>query len=142
MTDSNAQPLILDSFERAADSAADITMAVYERYFARCPESRALMRHVDRHMQGRMMTEVLELLMMEDPHAVRDYLAFETRSHASYGVERYMYANLLQSVRDAVQAALGAQWNVAYASAWSDRLSKLLAEIEAVAPEKGLATVE
>jgi len=138
MTPADAQTLILDSFERAADSAEDITMAVYDRYFARCPESRALMRHVDRHMQGRMMTEVLELLMTEEPHAVRDYLAFETRSHAAYGVERYMYANLLQSVRETVEQALGTEWNAAFAAAWSDRLAALLAEIEAVAPAKGL----
>ena len=57
------------------------------------------------------------------------YLEFETRTHASYGVEPYMYANLLLGVRDAVRDAMGDNWTAADQAAWDGRLAELNAEI-------------
>ena len=125
---SDADP-VMRSFEIAAERAGDITAAVYERYFASCPGSKALMSHIDQHVQGRMLEEVIEILLTDRPETLREYLRFETKTHVSYGVEEPMYANLLVAVRDTVRDALSSDWNAGYAQAWDDRIDMLLAEV-------------
>lgn len=128
MTDTQA---IIDSLERAGEAAGDITPAVYAQYFAACPESKDLMSHVDQYMQGRMLTEVLRLVMGEDAGTDANYLEFETHNHASYGVKPHMYTNLLFALRDTVRGALGDAWCGSYDAAWQGRIEELLAEIDA-----------
>jgi hypothetical protein len=128
---SDADP-VTRSFEIAADRAGDITASVYERYFASCPGSKNLMSHIDRYVQGRMLEEVIELLLTDRPETLHDYLRFETKTHVSYGVQEPMYANLLAAVRDTVRDALASDWNVGYAQAWDDRVDMLLVEIARV----------
>ena len=125
----NGLARVLESFELAGERAGDITAAVYEHYFARCPESRQLMVLADQHMRGRMLERVLQLLMSDALDDERSYLEFETRTHASYGVEPYMYANLLLGVRDTVRDAVGDNWTAADQAAWDGRLAELNAEI-------------
>ena len=121
--------LVLESFELAGERAGDITAAAYERYFARCPESRQLMVLVDQYMRGRMLERVLQLLMSDALDDERGYLEFETRMHASYGVAPHMYGNLLLGVRDTVREALGDAWTSAHEAAWVTRLAELSAAI-------------
>ena len=123
---------VMQSFEIAAERAGDILPSVYEAYFARCPESRELMRLVDVHMRGRMMDSVLLLLMGEAADEQRSYLRFETTNHVSYGVLPHMYENLLYAVHDTVRDAVGADWTPAMQQAWSERLQALLVEIHDV----------
>jgi hypothetical protein len=124
--------LVMRSFEIAAERVGDITAPVYERYYGLCPASKSLMSHIDGYVQGRMLEEVIELLLTERPETLRDYLRFETKTHVSYGVEQPMYANLLAAVRDTVRDALASDWNVGYERAWDDRVGTLLAEIAQV----------
>jgi len=126
------QDLVMHSFEIAADRTGDITAPVYERYFELCPASKNLMSHIDGYVQGRMLEEVIELLLTERPQTLHDYLRFETKTHVSYGVETPMYANLLAAVRDTVRDALAGDWNPGYERAWDDRVGTLLAEIDRV----------
>lgn len=125
---------VLQSFEIAGERAGDITAAVYERYFALCPGSKALMSHIDGYVQGRMLEEVVELLLTERPETLHDYLRFETKTHVSYGVEARMYANLLAAVRDTVRDALAQDWNETFDCAWQTRIAALLAEIARATP--------
>ncbi len=123
---------ILQSFEIAAERAGDIAPAVYEAYFARCPESRELMRFLDIYMRGRMLDSLYELLMADEMSEQFRYLQFEATNHATYGVLPHMYQNLLAAVRDTVQEACGADWTRAMAAAWNSRLDVLLREIRSV----------
>jgi len=123
---------IVKSFELASERAGDITAQVYEAYFARCPESRELMKLVDQHMRGRMLESVL-LLLMGDTEEERSYIRFETTSHRSYGVLPHMYENLLAAVHETVRRALGADWTSAMEAAWSARIDEIIGEIRAVA---------
>jgi hypothetical protein len=125
---SDADP-VMRSFEIAADRTGDITSSVYERYFASCAGSKTLMSHIDGYVQGRMLEEVIELLLSDRPETLQDYLHFETKTHVSYGVEEPMYGKLLAAVRDTVRDALANDWNGEYAQAWDDRIDMLLAEI-------------
>ena len=121
--------LVLESFELAGERVGDITAATYEHYFARCPESRQLMVLVDKYMRGRMLERVLQLLMSDALNDERSYLEFETRMHASYGVEPHMYNNLLLGVCDTVRAVMGDAWTTAHEAAWKARLAELNGEI-------------
>ena len=125
--------LIERSLELAGERAGDITAAVYEAYFARCPGSHELMKLTDEHMRGRMLESVLVLLLAGAAPEQRDYIRFEAKSHVSYGVLPHMYENLLGAVRDTVRAALGADWTPAMEAAWSARLDAILREIEVFA---------
>ena len=126
MTDTD---LVLNTLERVAEKAGDIAPDVYRRWYARCPESRAVMAHVDEYMQGRMMAEVLRLVLTPELDAERSYLKFETKSHAAYGVRPEMYAPLFAALRDSVREALDAEWTAADEHAWQTRLDALVTEI-------------
>ena len=125
--------LIERSFELAGERAGDITAAVYEAYFARCPGSRELMKLTDQYMRGRMLESVLVMLMVGSAQEQREYIRFETKSHLSYGVLPHMYENLLGAVRDTVRSALGGDWTESIEAAWSARLDNILQEIHAAA---------
>jgi hypothetical protein len=128
------QDLIIASFEAAAERAGDITAEIYRRYYARCPEAQAVMQHVDLYMQGRMMNEVLTLVMTEPAELPDGYLVFETANHASYGVLLDMYPDLLRAVHDTVREAAGNDWSDASEAAWNERTAGLIAHINAAAP--------
>ena len=126
--------LVMHTFELAAGRTTDITADVYRRYYDRAPDSQALMSHVDHYMQGRMLDEVLTLLMTEAAELPEGYLHFEVANHASYGVQLDMYRHLFEAVRESVQALTGDDWDEACAEAWRQRIDELMQAINAAAP--------
>jgi hemoglobin-like flavoprotein len=126
------EDLVYRSFEIAAERLGDIVEPVYARYFARDPNAAALMAHVDQYTRGRMLDEVLRLLMATEYTDDQGYLNFEVKNHdLAYRVHAEMYAELLEAVRDTLRETLGADWDERYAAAWGERLGALLGEIEA-----------
>lgn len=121
--------LILTSLEITAERAGDITDTVCERFFSKCPDSRELMEHIDLGVQGRMIEEVMRLLMVPDSHTQSGYLEFEIKTHRAYGVRMDMYSNLLNAVQETVESALGELWNHEFQDAWQQRLNSLVNEI-------------
>ncbi|MFN3239858.1 MAG: globin [Pseudomonadales bacterium] len=122
--------LVADSLEQTAELAGDISPAIYERYFARCPGSEALMSHIDELVRAKMMAEVYRLVMLPDFEEEAGYLNFEMDNHAlAYSVEPHMYGNLLYALMDTVAETMGDAWNDDYKTAWEDRLELLLKEI-------------
>lgn len=121
--------VIVQSFSDAAQTGQDITAKTYAAYFERCPGSDELMAHTDHRMRGRMMEEVLKLLMAEDLSSLGDYLRFETKTHEGYGVEPVMYHNLLLAVRDTVRELLGNGWGHDYERSWDGRIEYLAEHI-------------
>lgn len=120
---------VVESFERAAEVAGDITPAVYEHFYLRCPAAREVTAHLDPHMKGRMLEEVIELLL-QPPDAIDDaQLAFETSNHRSYGTDPSHYRPLLEAVRDSLREALGAEWSSEVDAAWTHRIEALTARI-------------
>ncbi len=126
---------IIESLELVAERAGDITAPTIAAYHERCPASAALMDHMDEHMLGRMMDQVL-LLIMEDGEAeLNNYLEFETANHEAYGVEPHMYDNLFSAVVDTVKSVLGSSWTERFDAAWRARSESLLAAIHHAAAE-------
>jgi len=119
------------SLELAAESAGDITVPVYEKYFERCSGSAALMSHIDDIVRGRMLSEVMRLVMSPTFDDEQQYLDFEVRNHSNaYSVEPHMYGNLLGALKDTIQESLQGQWNDAFDAAWDKRIAELLEEID------------
>ena len=127
MNDSDA---IVSAMELVAEQAGDITEAVFKRYFDRCSGSRALMDHTDEYMRGRMMTQVLLLLMESGEAELASYLEFETDAHKAYGVQQHMYENLLASVHEEVQQILNGSFTAEMDTAFRARIDHLLSAIE------------
>jgi len=121
---------IVTSLELVAERHGDITAEVMRIYHQRCPESAALMEHMDEYMIGRMMDQVLLLLMEDGREELENYLRFETTNHESYGVLPHMYANLLSSVRDCIADVLGDDFGSGMQAAWRTRIAILLDAIE------------
>lgn len=125
-----AEDPIIESLELAAVFVGDITVPVYERYYGACPAAGELMSHVDQYMQGRMMDEVLRLLMVDDVDAEQAYLNFEVDNHSGYRVEPDMYPDLLDAVHSVVRDAVGERWTEAFERAWAERVAVLLGGID------------
>ena len=126
------EDLVYESLELAAETAGDIVPAVFERYYHDCPEAAELMSHMDQHMQGRMLDEVLRLVLTESYTDDDAYLNYEVKNHRlAYGVQTSMYPALFAAVQGTVKDALGARWSEGFESAWQHRLQSLLTEIEA-----------
>lgn len=122
---------IISMFEQVADRGGDITARVIDRYFQRCADSQALMDHMDEHMLGRMMDQVLLLLMESGEAELDSYLKFETANHRAYGVEQHMYQSLLAAVHDVIVDILGDDLSDEMDAALIARSEFLLGEIGA-----------
>ena len=130
MTQASANTII-ETMEQVAERGGDITSNVIDRYFERCADSKALMDHMDKYMLGRMVDQVLLLLMEADESELESYLRFETASHRSYGVEQHMYQSLMAAVRDVIIKILGDDFTTEMDTALNARTEFLLGEINA-----------
>ena len=128
----SADDAVVASLERGAEIAGDVSPDVYRRFAARCPASAALMSHMDDYMLGRMMQDVLLLLMTPPDDIDRHYLSFEVSSHRAYGVTPDMFPPLLETVRDTLIAHLGDRWHSGLSAAWNERIARLGEAIESV----------
>lgn len=130
---------VLASLERMAEQQDDITRPIYERFARRRPEWAALMDHMDSYMLGRMMSDVLTLLMTPPEEIDRQYLGFEVDSHRAYGVTPDMFPPLLEAVRDTLKDSLQDQWQPAMEDAWRSRIKTLAAQIDRLAADSARA---
>jgi len=124
-----AEDLIYASLERLAEQHDDVTALLHEHFAARAPESAALMTHMDEHMLGRMMSDLLALVMTPPEEIDNGYLGFEVQSHRAYGVTLDMFPPLLEVVRDAAREASGTDWDADTDRAWDRRVQDIRAAI-------------
>jgi hypothetical protein len=127
---------VVTSLEHMAELSADLDISpqVYARFAARCPSSAALMSHMDSYTLGRMMQDVLMLLMTPPDGIDQHYLSFEVSSHRAYGVTAEMFPPLLEAVRDTLREHLGAAWSHESDTAWNERIVALAEQIESAGP--------
>ncbi len=116
---------IVTSLEVAASLRDDLTGPVYARHARAAPDTHDLMSHMDAYMRGRMLNDLLALLMTEPEEVDPGYLAFEVQSHRAYGVTPAMFRPLLECVRDTVAGLLGERWTPCMDAAWGSRISAL-----------------
>ena len=117
---------IAQTFAHCAAADIDITAAVYAQFFATDPAAHGLMGHSDEPMRGRMLDEVLLLLMSEPTQENARALQWEVDNHLlAYGVQPDMYEGFFKAVKDAVQGALADAWLPEHEQAWNDRITQL-----------------
>jgi hypothetical protein len=122
----STQDSIMASLEIVAEKCGDINTAVYERYFQKSPGSEELMSHIDHLVRGKMMEEVMRLLMLEDTAAEDEYLSFEMKTHEqAYSVIQSMYTSLLTSVWEIVREGVADDWTKEFEDAWQERIASL-----------------
>ena len=136
----NSEPRLdglITSLELAAQRVPDFYHRVFERYFELCPDSQALMSHTDSHIRGRMMEQVVSLLMDDDIESLDTYFAFEAANHLSYGAKPHMYENLFNACEQIVTSANAGDWNKTAAGAWQTQTARLLHAMQKHLPEPG-----
>lgn len=134
------QNLIIASLDIIADKDIDIFPLVYGHYYQECPESEALMLDASAQAKGKMLEEVMRLLMSDDLSVEESYLGFEIKYHEdAYRVHQSMYVSLLNAVVSAIKEALGESWNENFNNAWEKRIASLLQAIKNNAPRADVA---
>lgn len=128
---------VVASLEHLAEHAGDVAQELYRRFAERSPDSAALMTHMDEYMLGRMMQDVLLLVMTPPDEIDRHYLSFEVESHRAYGVTPAMFLPLLEVVRDTVKLHLRERWTAQLEAAWNERLVRLGAHLADAAQATG-----
>ena len=126
----SAAEQVTDSLSRIAEMDIDLTQAVYRENFARCPSAGMLMGYSDRHMQGRMLEQTFALIMDPSLQGEDQYFRWEIGNHLmGYGVNKNMYSDYLESIRDCVKIALEEEWEPMHESGWQLRIQSLLDEL-------------
>ena len=122
--------LILSSLEIAAEKNIDITEPAYEYYFEVSPESRGMMSHMDHLMRGRMLSAVINLMMMPDGSDRKEAVRFEVQTHLANGVDPQMYDKIFNAVYLAMRDALNGDWTAEFETAWKNKIARLNDSIE------------
>ncbi len=121
---------ITQTFELAAERVEDLTPQVYTRFFSSNPAAEQLMSHLDEGPRGKMLAEVIRLMMVADFDAEQTYLTFEVNNHRlAYSVELRMYREILVALKDEIRNILGNAWTRSMEAAWSEQIETLLIQI-------------
>lgn len=117
---------LIATLENAATAVPDFYGLAFERYFELCPDSRDLMLHTDDLMRGRMMEQVVTLLMDGDVGGLEVYFKFEVGNHEAYGAKPHMYAHLFQACEDVAKEHCTLPWGSEEDVAWAKQRRVLL----------------
>ena len=127
----SAAEQVTDSLNKIAELDLDLTQTIFQEYFSRCPAADALMGYSDPHMRGRMLEQTFFLIMDPSLQGEDQYFRWEIGNHLmGYGVNKDMYVDYLESIRDCVKAALQDAWQPQHESGWQLRIQSLLDELE------------
>jgi hemoglobin-like flavoprotein len=121
--------LVIDSLQMAADRAGDLTPQVYQRLFARLPETEILfLRDTDRSIRGSMLSWVFSMIL--DFSAPQTYgakmIKNEVLTHEGYGVTPDQFVVFFEVLAEAVQDCLGGDWTADIDTAWRDLLADMI----------------
>jgi len=132
MHSNDAQELNTVITERAAEHTGDVTAPVFERYYARDPEARALFDYHDpghaARMEGSMVEQALYCLMYwhESPGEIEIVLVTTIPHHLeTLGVSAERFTNLLEAVCDTIAETIPPDAGAELA-AWQDLRQTLL----------------
>jgi len=122
--------LLVDTLESAANAAPDIYELAFNRYFELCPASKELLQHSDELMRGRMMEQVMGLLMDESAADLETYFKFEVSNHEGYGAAPSMYQHLFMACKEVTQDNCGDAWSASANDTWDQQIGLLLELIQ------------
>jgi hemoglobin-like flavoprotein len=133
-TDPADAALVEASLEIAAETAGDVTRAVYRLLFERHPElERLFWRDSDGGIKGEMLARVFEAILdfvgarLFADHMIRS----EVITHEGYDVPRDVFPTFFGIVAEVLREACGDRWTGEMDAAWG----RLLADLDAYVSE-------
>lgn len=122
------EPLIVASFERAAELCEDLTPPVYARLFAEHPDMEALFwRDTNHQVRGEMLSRVIQAIL--DFVGERLYsstlIQSEVVVHEGYDVPPEVFRIFFRTVRDSLREVCGGDWTREWEAAWASLLDDL-----------------
>lgn len=131
----SATELVTETLSECAETLGDVVPAVYQRFFELDSQSAALMKHADEYMQGRMLEQVFELLMSDQPFAEDGFLDWELNNHLiAYRATPPMYEALFQALVETVKKGAPNTWNDDAEAAWSARTDQVMQRVRMFEP--------
>ncbi|MEH6677353.1 globin [Phenylobacterium sp.] len=122
---------ILDSLDLVAERSEDPAPQVYERLFARYPETEALFIGDKRGAaRGQMLRQAIDTLLdYLGPNAfAANFLRAELRNHDDIGVPAEIFPAFYQAMAEAFADIAGEAWTPAMQASWDE----LTAEVEQI----------
>jgi len=118
------------SLEALAARAGDPTAAVYERLFARYPETEALfVRDRNGAVKGEMLAKVFECALdLAGPNAyAANFIRCEVVNHEGVGVPRELFPRFFEVAVEAFQALMGEAWTPEIDRTWRGLIARMAA---------------
>ena len=122
------EPLIVASFELAAERSEDLTPDVYARLFREQPEMEILFwRDTNHQIRGEMLTRVIQAILdfVGERLYSRTLIQSEVVVHEGYDVPPEVFRTFFATVRDAVREVCGDDWRPEWETAWETTLADL-----------------
>ncbi len=122
------EPLIVASFELAAERSEDLTPDVYARLFREQPEMEILFwRDTNHQIRGEMLTRVIQAILdfVGERLYSRTLIQSEVVVHEGYDVPPEVFRTFFRTVRDAVREVCGDDWRPEWEAAWESLLADL-----------------
>jgi hemoglobin-like flavoprotein len=119
---------VIDSLQMAADRAGDLTPQVYQRLFARLPETEVLfLRDTDRSIRGSMLSWVFSMILdFSEPQTYgAKMIQNEVLTHEGYGVTPDQFVVFFEVLSETVRDSLGDDWSPDIDAAWNDLLADM-----------------
>lgn len=123
--------IIHNCLAQLAEADTDITGAVYDKFTCAMPEAIQHIDYMDIRMRGRMLDQILRLLLGETDD---NYLKFETEMHRGYGANTSLYQALLSAVKETVKDRLAPSWSAREEAAWDTSIKHIIGDIDRLNP--------
>lgn len=130
-----ALELVTESLEVLEDESGVFNDRLFSRFYDCAPGAEDLMAHMDDLMKGKMLEEVIRLLLADDFDSEAEYLDFELKNHeTAYSVDHGMYRPLFDSFYETVKEFVKDGWRSEFDTAWQTRIDEVMSALDAHSP--------
>ncbi len=127
----SALELVNESLELLVDESGEFNDELFKRFYELSPDAEGLMSHMDELMKGKMLEEVIRLLLVDDLDAESEYLDFEMKNHrTAYSVEHEMYRPFFETFHSTVKDFSPEGWRSEFDQAWQARIDEIVSTLD------------
>ncbi len=137
----NAQvDLLMDSLEIAAERHGDLVPLVYQRFYARYPQTRQMFgRDAGNLHQGHMFNGMLNAVLEQARGCCHQgSIDAWVADHALWGVEPAMFSVMFDALHDTLCDCLGPDWTPPVAAQWRGTIDVLAGRFDQACQATGL----
>jgi hypothetical protein len=123
-----ATEIVTRSLEQLAERVGDPTPQVYERLFARFPQTQPrFVRDVTGDIKGEMLTMVFGCLMDPNGPYQLNLVRAERVNHDGFGTPNDEFDSFFEVVKETCRDLLGSDWTTATEAAWTAQIKRVTA---------------